>query len=80
MDASSSRLAGPSTQANMNVNGVHSVDGTDQALLRGTDGEPSLEELERELPVVGDGQVSLGELLSRVVQNVYAELTVMAET
>ncbi|KAL0581807.1 mediator complex subunit [Marasmius crinis-equi] len=42
--------------------------------------EPSLEELERELPVVLDGQVPLGELLSRVTQSIYAELTEMAET
>lgn len=39
-----------------------------------------LEELARELPNVGDGQVPLGELISRVVQAIYAELTEMAET
>ena len=42
--------------------------------------EPTLEELENELPLVLDGQVPLGELLSRVVQTIYAELTEMAET
>lgn len=42
--------------------------------------EPSLQELERELPVVMDGQVPLGELISRMVQSMYAELTEMAET
>ncbi|KAI0633692.1 MED14-domain-containing protein [Trametes polyzona] len=42
--------------------------------------EPSLEELERELPVVMDGQVPLGELVSRLSQTMYAELTEMAET
>ncbi|KAH9894934.1 MED14-domain-containing protein [Cubamyces lactineus] len=42
--------------------------------------EPLPEELERELPVVMDGQVPLGDLLSRLVQTMYAELTEMAET
>ncbi|ESK91030.1 hypothetical protein Moror_16335 [Moniliophthora roreri MCA 2997] len=42
--------------------------------------EPSMEELERELPIVLDGQVPLGELLSRVMQTVFAELSEMAET
>ena len=49
----------------MIVNGVH---------------EATLEELERELPYVGDGQVPLGELVSRTVQSIYAELTGLAET
>lgn len=40
----------------------------------------SLRELERELPVVDNGQISLSELLSRVAQSVYAELTEIAET
>jgi hypothetical protein len=39
-----------------------------------------VEELERELPEVYDGQIPLGDLLSRVVQAIYAELTEMAET
>ncbi|KAH9924917.1 MED14-domain-containing protein [Fomitopsis serialis] len=39
-----------------------------------------VEELERELPVVYDGQVPLGELVSRVVQAIYAELSELAET
>ncbi|KAF4567770.1 mediator complex subunit [Pleurotus pulmonarius] len=42
--------------------------------------EPSLVELENELPQVNDEMVPLGELLSRVVQSIYAELTEMAET
>ena len=41
---------------------------------------PSLEEHERELPVVMDGQIPLGELVSRLVQAMYAELVEMAET
>ncbi|KAJ7690643.1 MED14-domain-containing protein [Mycena rosella] len=52
------------------VNGVHR-NGLDQ---------PTLEELEQELPVVYDGQVALGDLLSRVVQSIYAELSELAET
>lgn len=42
--------------------------------------EPTMEQLEMELPVVLDGQVPLGELLSRVVQAIYAELSELAET
>jgi mediator of RNA polymerase II transcription subunit 14 len=42
--------------------------------------EPSLKELEQELPMVYDGQIRLGELLSRVVQQIYAELSELAET
>ncbi|KIJ59729.1 hypothetical protein HYDPIDRAFT_118235 [Hydnomerulius pinastri MD-312] len=42
--------------------------------------EPTLEQLEMELPVVHDGQVPLGDLLSRVVQAIYAELSELAET
>lgn len=42
--------------------------------------EPSQEELERELPVVNDGQIPLGELVSRMAQAIYAELTELAET
>lgn len=41
---------------------------------------PTLEQLERELPMVHDGQVYLGELVSRLVQTMYAELVEMAET
>ncbi|TDL22587.1 MED14-domain-containing protein [Rickenella mellea] len=48
--------------------------------ILGTEQEPSLEELERELHIVDDGQIPLGELLSRVMQSIYAELTEMAET
>lgn len=36
--------------------------------------------LERELPVVYDDQILLKELLQRVVQTIYAELSEMAET
>jgi len=42
--------------------------------------ELSSEDLERELPVVVDGQASLGDLLSRVMQSIYAELSELAET
>ena len=40
----------------------------------------SMDLLTRELPFVDDGQVPLGELLSRVVQAVYAEMNEFAET
>jgi mediator of RNA polymerase II transcription subunit 14 len=42
--------------------------------------EPPFELLHVELPVVDDGQVQLSDLVSRVVQACYAELTEMAET
>lgn len=48
--------------------------------LNGNDHEPLLEELERELPFVDDGQIPLGDLLSRVVQATYAELSELSET
>lgn len=35
---------------------------------------------ERELPHVFDGQIPLGDLLSRVMQGIFAELSEMAET
>lgn len=41
--------------------------------------EPSIDLL-AELPVVFDGQIPLGELLSRVMQAIYTELTEMSET
>ncbi|KAJ4468331.1 MED14-domain-containing protein [Lentinula aciculospora] len=44
------------------------------------DVEPSLEQLERELPEVFDGQIPLGDILSRVMQAIYTELTEMSET
>jgi hypothetical protein len=43
-------------------------------------GDVSLERLESELPLVYDGQAPLSELLSRVVQTIYTELSEMAET
>ncbi|EIM79913.1 MED14-domain-containing protein [Stereum hirsutum FP-91666 SS1] len=42
--------------------------------------EPPIELLERELPMVWDGQFPLGDLVQRVVQACYAELSEMAET
>ncbi|KAG6821038.1 hypothetical protein H0H93_007928 [Arthromyces matolae] len=42
--------------------------------------EPTMDQLERELPVVMDGQIPLGDLLSRITQAIYAELAELAET
>lgn len=42
--------------------------------------EPPIEVLEQELPIVYDGQIPLGDLLQRVTQAIYAELSEMAET
>ncbi len=47
--------------------------------LNGFDESP-IELLDAELPAVDDGQVPLNELVSRVVQACYAEMTEMAET
>lgn len=53
------------TRNTVRTNGVH---------------EHSVGDLERELPIVFDGQASLGDLLSRIVQSIYAELSELAET
>ena len=60
----------PPYAQNGGPNGIHT----------GIDHEPPLEELERELPFVNDGQIALGDLLSRVVQATYAELSELSET
>ncbi|KAF8170264.1 mediator complex subunit MED14-domain-containing protein [Mycena galopus ATCC 62051] len=41
---------------------------------------PTVTDLEQELPFVYDGQVPLGDVLSRIVQSIYAELSELAET
>lgn len=74
----------PTRSLNGNGNGAlsHHIPPPDGDLPPYTNGihEPTLEELERELPVVHDGQVPLGELVSRLAQTIYAELTELAET
>jgi hypothetical protein len=40
----------------------------------------TLEDLESELPVVNNDQIPLSEVLSRVVQDIYAELLTLADT
>jgi mediator of RNA polymerase II transcription subunit 14 len=60
----------PPISQNGGPNGIHNE----------IDHEPPLEELERELPFVNDGQIALGDLLSRVVQAIYAELSELSET
>ncbi|GJE97389.1 Med14 domain-containing protein [Phanerochaete sordida] len=57
-------------------NGTHAA----QALPLGLSDLPSIEQLEHELPDVEDDQVPLSDLVSRVAQAVYAELTELAET
>ncbi|KIY53083.1 MED14-domain-containing protein [Fistulina hepatica ATCC 64428] len=52
------------------MNGLHDDDTS----------EFTIQQLEAELPVVHDGQVPLGELVSRVAQAIYAELQELAET
>jgi hypothetical protein len=41
---------------------------------------PSLEDMERELPHIDDGQVHLGLVMHQVVQDLYAQLLNVAET
>ncbi|TCD64872.1 mediator complex subunit [Steccherinum ochraceum] len=64
---------------NGNGNISHKPEGNHLAYVNGVH-EPSLDELEQQLPVVHDGQIPLGELVSRMAQNFYAELTELAET
>lgn len=66
---------GPNPQDEVVVDLQHSLEIAYPHVL-----EPSLDELEQELPMVYDGQIRLGELLSRVVQQIYAELSELAET
>ena len=56
------------------------MNGVVEGIPNGLPHSPSQEELERELPLVHDGQVPLAELVSRMAQAVYAELTELAET
>jgi hypothetical protein len=70
MEHANGQADGSTSEFPVLVNGHH-PDGLD---------EPTLEDLERELPVVYDGQVPLSDLLSRVVQSIYAELCELAET
>lgn len=73
--ASSSKLNGVMSPS---LNGkLKQMDGIEHDDI---DIQPSQEELESELPVVYDGQVPLGELLSRMAQSIYAELVELAET
>ncbi|KIP06411.1 hypothetical protein PHLGIDRAFT_460187 [Phlebiopsis gigantea 11061_1 CR5-6] len=57
-------------------NGVKALD----IVPSGLEDSPTLEQLERELRTVYDGQIPLGELVSRMAQAIYAELTEHAET
>lgn len=57
-------------------NGAPAID----SIPHGLADSPTLEQLEHELPVVHDGQVPLGELVSRMAQAIYAELIELAET
>ena len=59
---------------------VKTYNGSINGIPNGSSDSPSLEELERELPFVHDGQVPLAELVSRMAQAIYAELTELAET
>lgn len=56
------------------------MNGILDSVPNGLPNSPSQEELERELPLVYDGQVPLAELVSRMAQAMYAELTELAET
>lgn len=70
-----------STQQDMAIELVHpSFDQTNPHNVPNGSHEPSTEELEAQLPVVDDGQVHLGDLVSRVVQTIFAELSELAET
>ena len=70
-------VSGPS---NGHAIGPYPPFGSDSEMIANGVHGATLEELERELPYVGDGQIPLGELVSRTVQSIYAELTELAET
>jgi hypothetical protein len=59
---------------------AHSPQSNTNGITNTEAGDVPLELLERELPVVYDDQIYLRELLQRVVQTIYAELSEMAET
>jgi hypothetical protein len=69
---------GPDLNVNVAPDGLRAFVGAGG--YEADDGEASLEALEAELPVVHDEQVPLGDLVSRVVQALYAELSELAET
>lgn len=48
--------------------------------VNGIHHDHTTEQLEQELPMVLDDQIPLGELVSRVVQSIYAELVEHADT
>lgn len=62
------------------LDGHHSESGPLLQLSTTVLSENDIEILQQELPVVYDGQVPLSELLSRVMQSIYAELSELAET
>ncbi|TRM70306.1 mediator complex subunit MED14-domain-containing protein [Schizophyllum amplum] len=69
----------------MNFNGDMAIAGSSQQVLKPqapVNGyhEPTVDELERTLPDVNDGQVPFGMIVSRVAQQIYAELQEVAET
>ncbi|KAL5506965.1 RGR1 [Sanghuangporus vaninii] len=72
--------SGSSSSSAPSTNGHYGPHLPNEIVPHGVDGEPSLEELEHELPPVHDGQIPLRELLQRMTQSIYAELTEMAET
>lgn len=67
--------AGSNSVVSMNGNGH-----VDNIVMHNGYEEPTFEELQRELPQVEEGQIPLREVLQRIVQAIYAELTEMAET
>ncbi|KZT04699.1 MED14-domain-containing protein [Laetiporus sulphureus 93-53] len=66
----------------MEPNGVngHIVHITDGPSHINSTHEPTVEELEHALPMVQNDMIPLGELLSRMAQTIYAELSELAET
>lgn len=63
-----SPVAGPSNQTDIGLGGPDD------------DTDVPLELLERELPFVDHEQIPLRQLLQRIIQSIYAELSEMAET
>lgn len=74
---------GATAAAAVNGNGHHPHPHTNANVNPTADQDsppPTIAQLESELPFVDQDQIPLGEILSRVVQDVYAELVTLADT
>lgn len=64
----------------INGNGITQAHPLVDSIVPNGTHELTMEELEKELPMVTEDMVPLGELVSRTAQAIYAEMTELAET